>query len=266
MSYIESIILGIIQGLTEFLPVSSSGHLVIGEHLLNLSLDSLSFEIFVHFGTLLSVLFIYYTDIIEIIKSIFKGVGKPIQTYQNDSYFRLGIFVIVGTIPAALAGLLFKDFFEKVFHNINLVGISLIFTGVILGLTYFVNRHNQKLSIFKSIIIGAAQMLAIIPGISRSGMTISTGLYLKIQRKKAAKFSFLLATPAIFGSMLITIIDIIGQSQTLLPLGILLTGLISSFIVGIIAIKFLLKLLEQGRFKWFAPYCIGLGLIVILFL
>jgi undecaprenyl-diphosphatase len=266
MNLIESIILGIVQGLTEFLPVSSSGHLVIVENILGLKIESLSFEVFVHFGTLLSVIVIYYQDIISMLKSFFTGLIKPVSSFRKDFYFRLSILVLIGTIPAALAGVFLEDFFKSIFHNTTLVGVMLLITGLILWSTRYIEIHNQEINLKNAIIIGIAQMFAIFPGISRSGITISSGLFSKMSRKEAARFSFLLAIPAITGSMLFTVFDLISQQSVGLGLGILITGLITSFIVGLLAIKFLLKVLESGKFSLFAPYCIMVAILVLIFL
>jgi len=266
MNFIESVILGIVQGLTEFLPVSSSGHLVIVENILGLKMESLSFEVFVHFGTLLSVIVIYYSDIVSMFKSFFTGLIKPVDSFKMDFYFRLSILVLIGTIPAALAGIFLEDFFKSIFHNTNLVGVMLLVTGLILWSTRYIAIHNREINIKNAIFIGIAQMFAIFPGISRSGITISSGLFSKMSRKEAARFSFLLAIPAITGSMLFTIFDLISQHSVDLGLGILITGLVSSFIVGLLAIKFLLKVLESGKFSLFAPYCIIIAILVLIFL
>lgn len=266
MNYLESIILGIVQGMTEFLPVSSSGHLVIFENLLGIKVGNLSFEIFVHFGTLLSVLAIYYYDVFSMIKSFFAGIINPVQAFRKDEYFRLSIFVIIGTIPAALAGVFLEDFFTNIFHNVDLVGYTLIFTAVVLWSTRYIRIKDKDLNTKNSVLIGIAQMLAIFPGISRSGMTISTGLFSGISRQDSARFSFLLAIPAISGSMVFALADFFSGSTGGIAIGVMLTGLATAFIVGYLAIKFLLKILASGKFSYFAPYCLILAILVLLFL
>lgn len=266
MNYLDSVILGTLQGLTEFLPVSSSGHLVIFQKILGLKMESLSFEVFVHFGTLLSVVVIYFSDIMEMIKSFFTGLTRPKYNFQSDPYFKLSILVIIGTIPAALAGVLLEDFFTSIFHNTTLVGFTLIFTGIVLWSTRYIRIHSQSLNSGKSILIGMAQMLAILPGISRSGMTISAGLFTGISRKEAARFSFLLAIPAIAGSMVFTLADLFTGNVAGPGIGILLVGMITAFVIGYLAIKFLLKILESGKFSLFAPYCLIVAALVLIFL
>ena len=269
MNYFDAIILGTVQGLTEFLPISSSGHLVIFEHLLKLKPDNVGFEVTVHLGTLLSVIVIYFNDIIQMIRSFVTGIfsRKIANTYHSDSYFRLSIFVIIGTLPAVLAGLFLENFFVSVFHNIFLVGITLIITGIVILSTRLIKNHNRQLTPAKSLWIGIAQSIAILPGVSRSGFTISTGLLSGISRDEAARFSFLLAIPAILGASLLHFIDLLSSAKgSSGNIGPLLAGLVVAFIVGYLAIRFLLSIIKSGRFVWFAPYCIILGTCILLFI
>ena len=266
MNFIESLVLGIIQGLTEFLPVSSSGHLVIFQHLFGISSNDIAFEIVVHLGTLMSVLVVYYSDILQMIESFFSGITKPKVSYINDYHFKLAILIILGTIPAVIAGLLFKDFFESIFHNVKLVGVTLMITAGILFSTKIFNKGNRKLDASNSFIIGIGQALAIFPGISRSGTTISTSLIIGITKSEAAKYSFLLSIPAILGAAVLELKDFIEVGIEMQQLGILATGFLSSFIVGYFTIRFLLNLIQKGKFHRFAPYCFVVGILVMLFL
>ncbi|MBN2600587.1 MAG: undecaprenyl-diphosphatase UppP [Candidatus Marinimicrobia bacterium] len=268
MGYIDAIILGIVQGITEFLPISSSGHLVIFEHLLNINMDNVAFEVFVHFGTLLSVVAVYFNDIWNMIASFFRGithrnVGK---TYRDDPFFRLSIFVIIGTIPTAIAGLFLEDFFVSIFHNIQLVGITLLITGIAILSTRFIKPKTVDLTPKKSLLIGIAQSIAILPGISRSGFTISCALFSGMSRENAARFSFLLAIPAILGATLLHIVDLFSSDTVGINIAPLLAGFLCSFVVGYMAIRFLLSVLKSGKFVWFAPYCFFAGLVVLLFI
>ena len=266
MNFIESLVLGIIQGLTEFLPVSSSGHLVIFQNIFGISSNDIAFEIVVHLGTLMSVFVVYYSDILQMIKSFFGGIANPKISYKKDYHFKLAILIIVGTIPAVIVGLFFKDFFESIFHNAKLVGVTLIITAGILYITQFFNKGDKKLSFGNSIIIGIGQALAIFPGISRSGTTISTSLVLGIPKSEAAKYSFLLSIPAILGAAVLELKDFAESGIELQQLGVLFTGFLSSFIVGYFAIRILLKLIQKGKFHWFAPYCLIIGILVLIFL
>ncbi len=266
MNFIESIVLGIIQGLTEFLPVSSSGHLVVAQRLFQIATtNDIAFEVIVHLGTLVSVIAIYYYDIGKMITSFFSGLMKfkLKESYKKDFHFRLSIYVLTGTIPAVIVGLLFKDYFERIFHEVTLVGFTLIITGVILFLTRFVKNDNKALGFWKIITIGIGQAVAIFPGISRSGTTISTSLFLGIKREEAARFSFLLSIPAITGAAVLEIKDLIEVGLDSQQLGLLAIGFFSSFIVGYLAIRFLLRVIKTGKFSWFAPYCVALGILVL---
>lgn len=268
MNSIESFILGVFQGIAEFLPVSSSGHLVILERLFNLNSDNIAFEVSVHFGTLLSVVAIYYSDLWKMIVSFFSGLfsKKFRSNFQNDEYFRLAVFVVIATIPAGLVGVLFSDFIEDIFHSVRLVGVTLMITGVFLFLTRFVKIQNRKLGGWNGVLIGICQAVAILPGISRSGSTISAGLLCGISRTEATRFSFLLSVPAVLGATILEGKDALIPGSAALDWKILSIGLISSFVVGYLSLKFLLKIVQSGKFSWFAPYCLLAGLLTLLFL
>ncbi|MBU0528446.1 undecaprenyl-diphosphate phosphatase, partial [bacterium] len=181
MTIFEAVLLGIIQGLTEFLPISSSGHLVIGQQILGISIAGNVFEIVVHLGTLVSVLIVFWTDIWQLITSL---KSAPTQKYI--------LALAVGTVPAVIIGLLFKDVILEAFENIRVVASTLMITGIILLTTKFIKIRLMEITIDRGLLIGIAQAMAIVPGISRSGMTISLGMHLGIAPGKAAKFSFLL--------------------------------------------------------------------------
>jgi len=248
MTIIEATILGIIQGFTEFLPISSSGHLVLGQSILGIEQPGNEFEILVHMGTLMSVLVVFCDDI----QSILTSLGK-----RSTQQF-IG-FVLVGTVPAIIIGLGFKDVFESLFENVTAVGGALMFTGMVLYGSSLVARKDKTHTLLSSIFIGMAQAVAIIPGVSRSGMTISTALALGLSSKEAARFSFLLAIPAIAGAGLLTALDVSGGFQLSMPVAI--AGLVSSFVVGVVALKWLLGWLEQGKFHYFGYYCIAIGFL-----
>ena len=250
MTIIEAIILGIIQGLTEFLPISSSGHLVLGQAILGIEQPGNEFEILVHLGTLGSVIVVFFKDIKSLLLSL---NSKKTQMFV--------LFIILGTLPAVGVGLGLKDLIESLFENINAVGGALIFTGLVLYGSSFIHRGNKNHSYFTSILIGCAQAVAIIPGISRSGMTISIALYLGLSAKEAARFSFLLAIPAIAGAGILTALDVSGGFH--IPIPIALSGFICSFIVGVIALKWLIGWLEQGKFNYFGIYCFMIGIITL---
>ena len=250
MTLIEATILGIVQGFTEFLPISSSGHLVLGQAILGIEQPGNEFEILVHLGTLASVLVVFFDDIKSLLMSM---TSKKTQTFI--------LFILIGTLPAVGFGLGFKDLLESSFENVTAVGGALLFTGMVLYGSSFANRQDKEHSFVTSILIGCAQAFAIIPGISRSGMTICTALFLGLSSREAARFSFLLAIPAIAGAGLLTALDGSGGFQ--LPLSVSIAGFISSALVGIIALKWLLGWLEQGKFYYFGIYCFVVGLLTL---
>ena len=271
MTVLQAIILGIVQGLTEFLPVSSSGHLVLVEHLLKVPhSDDITFEVFVHFGTLVSVVVVLWDDIVQMTRSTFhatKGLHFVTQ-YKENEYFRLGIFIILGSIPAAIVGIKFEDDVSAAFTDPKLVAVMLIITGLILFLTKLVSRPTEwkKIGVLSALVIGVAQAFAVIPGISRSGSTISAGMYLKVSPLQAARFSFLLSVPVIAGATLLKTVEIFGNGfsfEYILPI---LIGTVVSFGSGYFAIKFLLRIVEKGQFSVFAFYCLFVGTIGIIFL
>ena len=246
----DVIILGVIQGLTEFLPVSSSGHLVLGQYLLNVKSPGNALEILFHLGTLGSVIFVFSPDIINILITI-----------KKKSTQKLLMHLFVATIPAVIIGFLFRNKIAVLFDSVNNVGFALLFTGLVLILSSIFKNKNSKYSIFSSIVIGFGQALAIIPGISRSGMTITISLLFGFSPRDSAKFSFLLSIPVIAGAGVLGIQDI--QSVEMFSTDIIIAAILSSLIVGIIALKIVLKLLELGKFYAFGIYCICLGLISI---
>ncbi len=252
MSFIEAIILGIVQGFTEFLPISSSGHLVLGQHFLGINIPGNVFEIVVHVGTLFSILVVFWKDLFQILISLKE---KKTQIFI--------LTIILGTIPAVLVGFFLKDHIEKAFDSIQVVSTALLFTGILLISTKWTTVRKDKISVLHGVWIGVAQAFAIIPGISRSGSTIGMGLILGLNPKQTAKFSFILAIPALIGSGLLTVLDTVQSSESLLPYSVITAGFISSFLMGWISLKWLIHLLQKGKFYWFGVYCFLIGLIAL---
>jgi undecaprenyl-diphosphatase len=245
MQYIDTIILAILQGLTEFLPISSSGHLVIGQKLLNINLPGNAFEVALHLGTLMSVI------------TVFRGEIKAIIFNLSDSSNQYYISALVfGTIPALLVGLLLRDSISLIFDDIRFVSLSLICTGIMLMTSKFIVKRNVKLTLFIGLLIGLAQAAAIIPGISRSGATICMGILMGLSAPEAARFSFLLSIPVIIGAGLLTAINI-----KTIPFGfdIVLLGIFFSYLVGWMSLKWLLTILNSGKLYWFGIYCLIIG-------
>jgi len=255
MSIFEAIFLGVIQGLTEFLPISSSGHLVIFQKLLGFQEQQLLFDCALHIGTLLAV-FIYFS---EDIKKIFNSI---LNYKKNSPDSMLLADIITGSIPTAIIGLLFKDYFEKVFASAFIAGIMLCITGLFIGATKFIPEGRKKrVGLINSILIGIAQGIAIIPGISRSGATITCGLACKIDKELAFRFSFLLSIPAILGAFTLEAIKI-EQVNNIIPL---ILGTLSSAIVGFLALKFLNSLIKKGHLYYFSPYCLAIGISTVIY-
>ena len=250
MQIVDVIILGVLQGLTEFLPVSSSGHLVLGQYLLNVKSSGNTLEILFHLGTLGSVIFVFIPDIINILITI-----------KKKSTQKLLMYIFVATIPAVIIGFTLRNKIEILFESVNSVGFALFFTGLVLILSSIFKNKNSEHSLFSSLVIGFGQALAIIPGISRSGMTITISLFFGFSPRESAKFSFLLSIPVISGAGILGIQDI--QSNEIFSADIIIVALLSSFFIGIIALRVLIKLLELGKFYIFGFYCICLGLASI---
>ena len=254
----QAILLGIIQGLTEFLPVSSSGHLELAKFILgdeSMPKESLLMTVVLHAATALSTVVFFFKEI----KEIFAGLLQ--FKWNKESKFSLKI--IISMIPAALVGIFFDEEIDALFGGqILLVGSMLLITGLLLILADKTQKTEKDTSFGHALLIGLAQAIAILPGISRSGATISTSVLLGIDREKAARFSFLMVIPLIFGKM---VDDILGGSistelATLLPLSI---GFISAFVTGLIACKWMIQLVKKSKLKYFALYCLVVGTIAV---
>lgn len=270
LSIVKAVLLGVVQGATEFLPVSSSGHLVIIQHLLGVELEGgglLAFDVCLHFGTLVAVLVFFRREIGGIIASPFRRVGAAgsagAESVRRSR--RMGLFVLVGTIPAALVGPALNDFFEGLVSNPASAAGMLLVTGAILWGTRWApaaRRDIMAMGWSRALAIGCAQAFAIIPGISRSGSTIAGGLYLGLDRDLAARFAFLLAVPAIAGATVFKLGDLALFSREIIVATAL--GTLASFVVGLACIKWLLGIVRRGRLSWFAPYCWFAGAATIL--
>lgn len=256
MDVINAIILGIIQGLTEFLPVSSSGHIELGKAILGVELkEDLLFTVVVHFATALSTIVIFRKDILELLKGIF-------QFEWNDD-FKFALKIIISMIPAALVGVLFEDQLEALFKgNILLVGCMLIITAILLHLADKAKNTKKDVSYSNAAVIGIAQAIAMLPGISRSGATISTSVLLGNDKTKAARFSFLMVVPLIFGKIGKDIFsgELALDSSQIIPLS---AGFLAAFIAGLFACTWMINLVKKSKLSYFSIYCLVVGLIAI---
>jgi len=249
MSYFDAAILGIVQGLTEYLPVSSSGHLVLAQELLGANPSGITFEIVVHLGSLLAVIIYFRKKLWEMLKSFFSLDKSPARTYAAC--------LILGTVPAAIIGLTLEDFFDRMFASPHFTSVFLLITGVILFSTKFAKRGTNDVTWLTALLIGIAQACAILPGISRSGSTISAGIWSRIDPAKAAEFSFLLSIPAIGGATVLKFDELLVQNSDLI--GPYLLAAILSFASSLAAIHWLLTFIKKGRFELFAYYCFAAG-------
>lgn len=265
MDYIEALILGIIQGLTEFLPVSSSGHLEIGKALLGVEVkDNLIFTIVVHGATVLSTIVVFW----KYITKLFKGLFQFKYNSETEYIFKIAISMI----PVGIVGVFFKDDVENLFKTENmmlLVGVSLLITSVLLGFTYYAKQKNKSITYKDAFIIGIAQACAILPGLSRSGSTIATGLLLGNKKSEIAKFSFLMVLVPILGENFLNILKGISSTSATvvnqeISTGVLMVGFAAAFLSGLAACKWMIKLVEKGKLIYFAIYCLIVGIIAII--
>ena len=262
MTIIEAIVLGIIQGLTEYLPVSSSGHITVGSALFGIEAeDNLVFTVMMHIATVLSTFVILWKEISWIIKGLLK--------FKLNDETRYVFNILISLIPIAIVGLFFKDYVESIFSSgILIVGIMLLVTATLLTLTNYI-KPQQKNSIGKrdAFIIGLSQAVAVIPGLSRSGTTIATGLLLGNNKSTLAQFSFLMVIPPILGEGLLDFIKITQGVEVTGSISsvTLIAGFISAFITGCIACKWMINIVKKGKLIYFAIYCAVLGLTTILF-
>src|SRR4030042_1098414 len=265
MSVLQAILLGIVQGITEFLPISSAGHLVLGKALLGIHTQGIAFEVFVHFGTFLAVLTIFWGDCWNILRSWGNALRQPSPghwslCYQEEPFFRLGFLIVLATIPAVVIGLLFEHQVEAAFSHPLFVSCALLVTGTILLGTRWTKPKATRFGMARALIIGAAQSFAILPGISRAGSPIAAGMFTGVERSEAARFSFLLALPVILGACVV-------EGKELLQTGVpsqeavtLFVGTIAAYGAGVIALKWLLGVIRRGRLDRFAYYCYAVGL------
>ncbi len=265
--YLISLILGIIQGITEFLPISSSGHLIVFREILNFEIsDSLSFDIAVHFGTLLAVIVFFYKDVVRLIKAWFTSFTN-LKKMNSDQ--KVAWQVILGTIPAAIIGALFSEWIDNYIRNTLVVIITLIAGGIlflIIERFYKAKLDMKDLNWKTAFTIGIAQAIALIPGVSRSGITIITGMGFKLHRTEAARFSFLLGIPAILGATVWGVIKLDYSVMENSDWIIFAIGIISSAIVGFFAIKFLFAILKKYSMRPFAYYRFVLAIVLIIYL
>ena len=261
MNSVEALVLGLVQGLTEYLPVSSSGHLAIGSYLFNVNgEENLAFTVAVHVATVLSTFVILWSEIAWILKGLFK--------FELNDETRYTLNIIVSMIPVGIVGVFFKETVENIFGSgLLIVGIMLLVTAALLTFSYYAKpRPKEKISIMDAFIIGVAQALAVLPGLSRSGSTIATGLLLGNKKERLAQFSFLMVIPPILGEALLDVIKVAKGEEAFggidtLPLAV---GFIAAFVSGCLACKWMINIVKKGKLIYFGIYCAVAGIITII--
>ena len=249
ITLIQAIILGIIQGITEWLPISSSGHLVIFQSLFSIS-QPVIFDIFLHLGSLVVILIMFRKDILALIKGALK---------KEKEHLNFLLYLIIASIPIAIVGFFLNSYIKSIFNNLTAVGLSLIFTSIMLFLSKKA-KQNSNLTLKNTYIIGMFQAIAILPGVSRSGMTLSSGLMQNIKQQQLIRFSFLLFIPAIAGAALFEMRNI----SQITNISAMLIGTIFSIIAGIISLKLLIRIIKSKKFYYFGYYCLLLGIILLI--
>lgn len=269
MGWLEALILGIVQGLTEFLPVSSSGHLTLLSNLFGLSGESnLTMIVVLHVATVLSTLTILWKEIVWIFKDLFaKQSWRSYDGLNNGTKYAINI--LISMIPVAIVGFFFKDKVEEIFGSgLLIVGIMLIVTALLLAFAYFAKpRQREHISGLHAFIIGIGQAIAVMPGLSRSGTTIATGLLLGNKKENLAQFSFLMVIPPVLGEALLDVIDISQQGLSAamdgISAGAIIIGFVAAFITGCLACKWMINIVNKGKLIWFAIYCVIIGILAI---
>ena len=265
MNTIEAILMGILQGLTEYLPVSSSGHLTIAANLFGIDGEqNLTFTVAVHVATVLSTLVILWKEIVWILKGLFKWDGAM------NAEQRYVLAIVVSMIPVGIVGVFFKDTVEEIFGSgLLVVGCCLLFTAALLAFSYYAKpRQRENISLGHAFIIGVGQALAVLPGLSRSGTTIATGLILGNKKSRMAQFSFLMVIPPILGEALLDVLKASKEGFSAafgdLSISALLVGFVAAFVSGVLACKWMIGIVQKGKLIYFAYYCVIVGIITIL--
>ena len=273
MSWFESLLLGLLQGLTEYLPISSSGHLAIASSLFGIEGEqNLAFTVIVHVATVLSTVVILWKEIVWILRDLFTRQSWKSYSGLNEGT-RYAINIIISMIPVGIVGVIFKDTIEDVFGSgTTVVGCCLLVTAALLTFSYFAKpRQKEQISGVHAFVIGIAQAIAVLPGLSRSGSTIATGLLLGDKKEKLAQFSFLMVIPPILGEALLDMKDLIeyagaGADGTETGTGVLVIGFLAAFLSGCAACKWMISIVRKGKLIWFGVYCAVAGLMTLLFL
>ncbi len=257
MDTLQAILLGIVQGITEFLPVSSSGHLQLAKELLGVELENnITFDVTLHAATVLSTIVVLWRELWQLLRGVFS------KSFNDEQRYILN--VVVSMIPAGVVGVLFADQIEALFSSLWFVGLMLLLTAALLTFAYYAKpRQRSEITTRDAFIIGLAQAAATMPGLSRSGSTIATGLLLGCEKSKVANFSFIMVIPVILGKMLLDILS--GEMAAMsVETGVLISGFVAAFVSGALACKFMIEIVKRGKLIWFALYCAVVGLVAII--
>ena len=268
MDILQAIIIGLVQGLTEFLPVSSSAHLIFAQQALGVADVGLAFDVLLHVGTLVAVLVYFYDDILNMIKGFFLSLidlkeGKFISEIKKDPYKKLAWLTILATIPVGVVGVLFNDIVEEMFTGLTIPAFLLLITGCLLYTSQRMNSGRidvKNMTLKEALIMGCGQAIAVLPGLSRSGTTIAAGLFAGLDKEFAAKFSFILSIPAILGAAVFQLKDLSGGN---VEIGACIAGFVVAVISGYFAISVLLKIVREKSLDIFAYYCWIVGIVVL---
>lgn len=263
---LKYLLLGLIQGFTEPIPISSSGHLIIFRELFEIDIEGLSFEILVNFGSLIAVLLIYRKDIIRLVLNFFRYISKKDEDARND--FQFIIFLVIATIPTGIIGLLLEDYIGDKLSGVTVVGITLLVTGAALWIIRNLRgkKSDGDLTVKDAIIVGLAQSVALIPGISRSGATIVAAMLLGMKQETALRFSFLLYIPVSLGVTVLSVTDIINDPDFDALMIPYLIAFMASIIASFFALKWFMNIMAKGNLRYFAFYCFVVGILVLIFL
>ena len=263
---IKYIFLGIIQGFTEPIPISSSGHILILKNILKINMNDINFEIIVNFGSFLAIAFLYRKEIINIIHDFFMYFKSKNKTYEVN--YKYAWKIIIASIPAGIIGLLFKDKIEIISNDIKLIAIALIITSIFLFIIkdYKGNKEKNNISILDSLKVGIFQAFALLPGISRSGSTIVGAMLCDIKRENSVNFSFMLYLPISIASLVLGIKDLINTNNLILYIPYYIIGMITSMIVTYYSAKWFINIMKKGKLIYFSIYCLIIGVMVLLFL
>ena len=272
MTILEAILLGLIQGLTEFLPVSSSGHLALAKPILGIDAEAGHFTtlvVFVHLGTALSVISVYRQQVGAIVFQAALTLSTPSKLsieYRRNEPFRQAVQIGVTLIPTGIAYIFMKDAIDKFFDEPHWVGALLIATGLLLFLTLLRKNPMGRLTAGKTLLIGTAQAFAMLPGISRSGATIAAAIYLNVDREQAARFSFLMALPVILAGALLEGRDLLGSNISTSQWTVILLATLVAYLSGLVAIRLVIHIVKRGKLQYFAAYCLVAGTLALLLL